>query len=194
MIKPLLYAVVPLIFDSLGVIVFAVLMAMNVNLIVATTTGAAVACAVVGWELVRRRPVAAMQWLSLAMVLFAAGATLLTHDPRFVMVKPSAIYLVVGVAMMRRGWMNRYVPPEELPTVEDLMTRFGYIWAGLMFLTCVSNLVVALVFTPWWAIFVAVFPVASKLILFAFQFVFVRGASARRSRSIVTIPVSRNAP
>ena len=131
MIKPLLYAAGPLVFDSLGVIVFAVLMAMKVDVIVATAAGAAVACAVVGWEIVRRRPVAALQWLSLGLVLVSAGATVLTHDPRFVMAKPTVIYALVGSAMLRRGWMNRYVPPEELAVVEDLMTRFGYAWAGL---------------------------------------------------------------
>lgn len=190
MMKQLLYAVVPLPFDSLGVIVFAVLMALHVDLVLATLAGAAVASALVAWELVRRRPVPAMQWLSLVMVVLSAGATLATHDPRFVMAKPSVIYAVIGVAMLRRGWMNRYVPPEELRGVEDLMTAFGYVWAGLMFLTGAANLVVALAFTPWWPTFLAVFPVVSKLSLFGFQFVFVRFFAVRRSRAIAAAVVA----
>jgi len=182
--RQLLYAVVPLIFDSLGVIVFAVLMAANVDLIIATAAGAVTAVAVVAWEALRRRPVAAVQWLSLGLVFVSAAATLMTHDPRFVMVKPSVVYALVGAAMMRRGWMNRYVPPELLAGVEDLMTRFGYIWAALMFLTGIANLVVALLFTAWWATFLAAFPLASKLALFAFQFVFVRTIGNLRSRRI----------
>jgi len=186
MIKPLLYAAGPLVFDSLGVIVFAVLMAMKVDLILATAAGAAIACAVVSWEIVRRRAVAALQWLSLGLVLVSAAATLLTHDPRFVMAKPTVIYALVGAAMLRRGWMNRYVPPEELAVVEDVMTRFGYVWAGLMFLTGAANLVVALAFTPWWPAFLGVFPIASKLTLFGFQFVVVRLIGAARSRRPTT--------
>jgi intracellular septation protein len=185
--RQLLYAVVPLAFDSLGVIVFAVLMAAHAELIVATAAGAAVAIAVVGWELVRRRPVAAVQWLSLGLVIVSAAATLVTHDPRFVMVKPTIVYALVGAAMMRRGWMNRYVAPEHLASVQDLMTRFGYIWAALMFLTGVANLVVALVFTAWWPTFLAVFPLASKLVLFAFQFVLVRTIGNLRSQRIAVV-------
>lgn len=183
MFKQLIYAVAPLLFDSLGVIVFAVMLAMHVDLVVATGVAAAIACAVVGWELVRRRSVAAMQWLSLVMVILSAGATLVTHDPRFVMVKPTVIYAVIGVAMLRRGWMNRYVPPDRLAVVEDLMTRFGYVWAGMMFLTGALNLVVAVAFTAWWPTFIAVFPLVSKLGLFAVQFSIVRLIGKKRSLS-----------
>ncbi len=150
---------------------------------VATGVAAAIACAVVAWELVRRRSVAAMQWLSLVMVVVSAGATLMTHDPRFVMVKPTVIYAVIGAAMLRRGWMNRYVPPDRLAVVEDLMTRFGYVWAGLMFLTGALNLVVAVAFTAWWPSFIAVFPLVSKLGLFAVQFSVVRRIGLKRARS-----------
>jgi len=184
MIKPLLYAAGPLVFDSLGVIVFAVLTAMKIDLFVATAAGAAVACTVVGWEMIRRRRVAALQWLSFALVMVSAGAAMLTHDPRFVMVKPTVIYVVVGAAMMRKGWMNRYVSPEELALVEDLMTSFGYVWAGLMFLTGGANLVVALAFTPWWPAFIGAFPLGSKLALFALQFTVVRFISEARSRRL----------
>jgi len=184
--RQLLFAVGPLVLDSLGIIVFAVLMAMKVDVIIATAIAAAVACAVVGWEIVRRRPVQAMQWLSLALVVVSAGATMLTHDPRFVMAKPTVLYAVIGTAMLKRGWMNRYVPPDELPVVEDLMTRFGFVWAGLMFLTGAANLVIAVAFTNLWLSFLAVFPLASKLALFGFQFAFVRVAAQSRIRRVAT--------
>ena len=183
MVKQLLYAIVPLLFDSLGVIVFAVLIALKVDLVLATAAGAAVACAVVAWELVHRRRVAALQWLSLIMVVLSAGATLATHDPRFVMAKPTVIYAVIGAAMLRRGWMNRYVPPARLALVEDLMTRFGYVWSGMMFVTGALNLVVAVAFTVWWPTFIAVFPLVSKLGLFAVQFAIVRFIGLRRARA-----------
>ena len=183
MVKQLLYAIVPLLFDSLGVIVFAVLIALKVDLVLATAAGAAVACAVVAWELVHRRRVAALQWLSLIMVVLSAGATLATHDPRFVMAKPTVIYAVIGAAMLRRGWMNRYVPPARLALVEDLMTRFGYVWSGMMFVTGALNLVVAVAFTVWWPTFIAVFPLVSKLGLFAVQFAIVRFIGQMRARA-----------
>jgi intracellular septation protein len=183
-VKQLLFAIGPLALDSLGIIVFAVLMAMKLDVIVATAVAAAVACAVVGWEIARRRPVQAMQWLSLILVVVSAAATMVTHDPRFVMAKPTVLYAVIGAAMLKRGWMNRYVPPDELAIVEDLMTRFGFVWAGLMFLTGVANLVVAVVFTSLWPAFLAIFPLASKLTLFGFQFLLVRVLAHRRTREL----------
>ena len=68
---------------------------------------------------------ASLQWISLAMVLVSTAATIYTLDPRYVMAKPSVVYAMIGSAMLRRGWMNRYIPPENLPLVGDLMTCFG---------------------------------------------------------------------
>ena len=36
---------------------------------------------------------------------------LLTDDPRFVMLKPTLIYCIVGTVMLKPGWMTRYLPP-----------------------------------------------------------------------------------
>jgi intracellular septation protein len=49
------------------------------------------------WEFARKRPMGTMQWMSLFLVVSFGGITLLTNDPRFVMIKPSLIYKVVGV-------------------------------------------------------------------------------------------------
>jgi intracellular septation protein len=174
----------PLIVDSLGVIVFAALTAMHVDFRVAVCFGVVTAIGVVGWNVVRHRPVAPLQWISLALVLISAAATFLTNDPRFVMAKPSVIYTIVGAFLLRRGWMNRYVPAQFLPLVEDRMTAFGYVWAGLMFLTAAANLVVALAFTANWPAFIAIFPISTKIALFAVQYVSIRAAIRARLESL----------
>jgi intracellular septation protein len=164
----------PLLHDSLGVIVFAALTASHVGLPIAAGFGVATAVLVVAWTLVRGGNVAPLQWVSLALVAISAIATLLTNDPRFVMAKPSVVYAIVGVFLLRRGWMNRYVPAEFLPLVEARMTAFGYVWAGLMFLTAAGNLIVVLAFTDAWPLFIAVFPLGSKTVLFGVQYLSVR--------------------
>ncbi len=165
--KTLLYALGPMLFDSLGVLVFAVLLVAGAGIVPATIAGTVVALAVVGYELARGKKVAALQWISLASVLFTAAATLFTGDPRFVMAKPTIVYLIVGAVMLRRGWLNRYIPPEQLAIVGDVMDRFGMIWAALMFTSAGLNLVIALFFTAWWPLFIGIFPLASKFGLFA---------------------------
>jgi intracellular septation protein len=165
--KTLLYALGPMLFDSLGVLVFAVLLVTGADIVIATIAGTIVALAVVGYELARGRKVAALQWISLASVLLTAAATLFTGDPRFVMAKPTIVYLVVGTVMLRRGWLNRYILPEQLALVGDVMDRFGMIWAALMFASAGLNLVIAVFFTAWWPLFIGIFPLASKFTLFA---------------------------
>lgn len=183
--RTLLYAVGPMIFDSLGIIVFAVLLALGADIVVATIAGTAVAVAVVGYGLARGHKIAALQWISLASVLLTAGATLFTGDPRFVMAKPTIVYLIVGTVMLRRGWLDRYIPPEQKALVGDVMDRFGMIWSALMFLSAGLNLIVAVFFTPWWPLFIAVFPLASKFGLFAIHIavVHVIGQARLRRRS-----------
>ena len=165
--KTLLYAIGPMLFDSLGVLVFAVLLAAGAGIVPAVVAGTVGAVAVIGYELVRGHRIAALQWISLASVLFTAAATLLTGDPRFVMAKPTIVYLIVGSVMLRRGWLNRYILPEQLALVGDVMDWFGMIWAALMFVSAGLNLVVAIFFTAWWPLFIGIFPLASKFGLFA---------------------------
>ena len=180
--KTLLYAIGPMLFDSLGVLVFAELLAAGAGIVPAVVAGTVVAVAVIGYELVRGRQIAALQWISLASVLFTAAATLLTGDPRFVMAKPTIVYLIVGSVMLRKGWLNRYIPPEQLAIVGDVMDRFGMIWAALMFASAGLNLIVAIFFTGWWPLFIGIFPLASKFGLFAVHIMVVHFIGQARLR------------
>lgn len=180
--RTLFYAIGPMLFDSLGIIVFAILLASGAGIVPATVAGTVVAVAVVGYELTRGRAVAALQWISLASVLFTAAATLLTGDPRFVMAKPTIVYLIVGTVMLRKGWLNRYIPPAQLAIVGDVMDRFGMIWSGMMFASAALNLIVALFFTAWWPLFIGVFPLASKFGLFAVHIAVVHYVTQARLR------------
>jgi intracellular septation protein len=92
--------------------------------------GMALGAAQVGWEFARGKPIDVMQWMSLFLVLASGTAALITANPRFVMLKPTIIYCVVGVVMLRRGWMNRYLPPAAVQWVPDIAIIFGYAWPG----------------------------------------------------------------
>jgi intracellular septation protein A len=176
------YAARPIIIDSLGVIFFAALVALGMNPAQAAAIGVATTVGHVAILKFLRRPVAPLQWMSLVLVLVAGLATYATNDPRFVMVKPSLVYAIIGVVMLKPGWMLRYIPPVAKAHVEDVATRFGYVWAGLFFATGAANLVVAIAFTEWWPAFVATVPLTSKILLFAIQFAFTRRIARARIR------------
>jgi intracellular septation protein A len=101
------------------------------------------------------------------------------------MIKPTVVYLTIGAAMMQRGWMERYMPPEGrafIPT--RVIVGWGYVWAGLMFLTATANLVIAVALGHQaWALFVGAFPLASKLVLFAINYLSIRQVAMRNHRA-----------
>ncbi len=147
-----------LLLDMASTVFFLVVFLLSKNIPLAVALGVALGVAQIGWEFVRKRPIDTMQWLSLFLVAGAGTATLITNDPRFVMVKPSLIYLVVGVVMLKPGWMNRYLPPVAKELVPDLAFIFGFVWSGLMFFSAALNVIVALNFSVvTWASFMSVY-------------------------------------
>lgn len=180
-----------LLLDLASTVFFLVVFLLSKNIPLAVALGVALGVAQIGWEFVRKRPIDTMQWLSLFLVVGAGTATLITNDPRFVMVKPSLIYLVVGVVMLKPGWMNRYLPPVAKELVPDLAFIFGFIWSGLMFFSAALNLIVALNFSVvTWASFMSVYGIVSKLGLFLIQYATMRYIGIRRRRATPTPAVT----
>jgi intracellular septation protein A len=176
----LLYAARPLISDFLPTIVFAVLVAMKVDVGIATGAALLVGIAQVAIQRLLKRKVELLQWASLGLVVVFGTLGILTSDPRFLMAKPTIIYLAVGAVMLKRGWMLRYMPPIAREHGEPMMIAFGYVWAALMAMTALANLFVAVVLPNRWPAFVAVVPLASKVTLFAVQYAMVRVHVRRR--------------
>jgi intracellular septation protein A len=178
-----------LLLDMASTVFFLVVFLLTKNIPLAVVLGVALGVAQIGWEFVRKRPIDTMQWMSLFLVVGAGAATLLTNDPRFVMVKPSLIYLVVGVVMLKPGWMNRYLPPLAKELVPDIAFIFGFVWSGLMFFSAALNLIVALNFSVvTWASFMSIYGVVSKLGLFLIQYATMRYIGIRRRRRAMPTP------
>lgn len=185
---PLIYAARPLVLDFLATIVFLILVALKVDPAIAATVAIAIGVGQVAVLKMMKRPIAPLQWLGLGLVLVFGTASLLTHDMRFLMVKPTIVYLLVGAFMLKRGWMLRYMPPIAAGRGEDVMVVFGYVWAGLMFVSGIANAVVAVAFTDHWVAFMAVFPMASKIALFAIQYLTMRFVVRRRIMAAREVP------
>ena len=179
----LLHAARPLANDLFSSLLFAALMALGVDARIATLIAMGVGLAhVILWKLLRK-PVAPMQWASLALVLTFGTLGLFLHDARFLMAKPTVIYLILTAMMLKPGWMLRYMPPVSVGHGEQAMIMFGYVWAGLMAVTGAANLVIAVQFPQLWPAFLAIFPTASKLGLFAVQYAFMRRITIRSLRA-----------
>jgi len=82
--------------------------------------------------------------------------------------------------MLKRGWMNRYLPPRAAPVL-DVATTFGYVWAGLMFASALLNIALALSLdAKTWAAVMSGWGVASKVGLFLIQYATMTAIGRRR--------------
>lgn len=125
-----------------------------------------------------------MTYASLALVIVLGSATLLTHDPRFVLAKPSIAHFAIGAIMLKRGWMLRYMPPRVVETIPEYVTIAGYAWAALMFALGLSTIAAALSGDlKLWAIYVSVVLMGAKVAAFAVQYVVFRILVTNRIRA-----------
>ena len=173
-----------LIVDMASTIFFLVVFSLTKNVILSVALGMALGIVEIAWERWRGRPIDTMQWMSLFLVLASGAATLITHNPKFILFKPSAIYIIVAIVMLRPGWMNRYLPEQAIELVPDIGVIYGFVWSGLMVVTAILNVVVALRFTlAQWAAIMSAWAIGSKVALFLIQYASMRFIGGRRWRA-----------
>jgi intracellular septation protein len=174
-----------LLIDLASTIFFLILFLFTQNTVLSVALATALGVAQIAIPLIRREPVYTLEWLSLFLVVAAGTATIATDDPRVMLFKPSVIYAVVGIVMLKAGWIIRYLPAIVRQMAPDAATIVGYTWAGLMFLTAAVNAVVALTSSVHtWAMFMLIFGMVSKTVVFIVGFVAIKFTIRRRVRAM----------
>ena len=85
--------------------------------------------------------------------------------------------------MLKRGWMNRYLPPIAIELVPDIAVILGYVWSGLMFFSAALNVIVALNFSVvTWSATMSIYGIVSKAALFLIGYATMRIVGRRRYR------------
>jgi intracellular septation protein len=170
--------------DFLSTIVFLVIYLATDNVLLATGVAIAGAVAQVIYSRIKGQPLSFMTWASLGLVIVLGSATLMTNDPRFVLAKPAIGHLAVGVIMLKRGWMLRYMPAIVSETVPEYVTVAGYAWAALMFLLAAGTIGVAMTGDmKLWTFYVTVVLLGAKIAAFAIQYVAFRILVTSRLRA-----------
>ena len=93
-----------------------------------------------------------MQWVSLALILVLGGLTLVLHDKRFIMWKPTVLYWLLGAGFLISDLAFRKNPIKammgkqiELP--ERLWAKLTFAWSGFFAFMGALNLFVAFNFS-----------------------------------------------
>ena len=170
--------------DFFSTILFLAIYLATDNVLLATGVAIAGAIAQVIYARVKGQPLSYMSYASLALVIVLGSATLLTHDPRFVLAKPAIGHFAIGAIMLKRGWMLRYLPPIVTETIPEYVTFAGYAWAALMFVLGAGTIGVAMTGDmKLWTFYVTVVLVGAKLAAFAVQYVAFRLLVGSRLRA-----------
>jgi intracellular septation protein len=170
--------------DFFSTILFLAIYLTTDNVVLATGVAIAGAIAQVIYSRVKGKPLGYMTYASLALVIVLGSATLLTHDPRFVLAKPAIGHFAIGAIMLKRGWLLRYLPPIVTETIPEYVTVAGYAWAALMFALGAGTIGVALTGDmKLWTFYVTVVLVGAKFAAFAIQYVAFRLLIGSRIRA-----------
>ena len=183
--KDFLDAAKLLVLDLASTLFFLIVFLLTHNTILSVGLGIALGAAQIAVQWLRRRPIHMMAWLGLFLVVTAGSATLVTDDPRFVLFKPRVIYVIAGVAMLKAGWINRYLPEIVQAVASDVAMFVGFAWAGLMFVSAAVNAYVTLALAvSRWAVIMPVFGIVSKAVVFVAGFLALRRTTRRRTRAM----------
>ena len=170
--------------DFLSTIVFLAVYLATDNVVLATSVAIAGAVGQVIYARVKGNPLGYMTYASLALVIVLGSATLLTHDPRFVLAKPAIGHFAIGAIMLKRGWLLRYLPAIVTDNIPEYVTVAGYAWAALMFALGAGTIGVALTGDmKLWTFYVTVVLIGAKVAAFAIQYVAFRLLIGSRLRA-----------
>lgn len=165
-------AVRPIVRDFLSTIVFVSLVWISDDIVLATAFGVGVGILQTIWMLARSKPIAMLQWLSLGLVLVLGSTTILTHNGIFFKLKSSIIALVLAAVLMRRRWLEPYLPPIIVRCLDAFtIARAARTWAILMVAIALANAVVAFTCSNrQWAFFIVSVPALSYIVTLALQY------------------------
>ena len=170
--------------DFFSTILFIAIYLITDDVLLATGVAIAGAIAQVIYSRIKGKELGYMTWASLALVIVLGSATLLTHDPRFVLAKPAIGHFAIGVIMLKRGWMLRYMPAIVTQTIPEYVTFAGYAWAALCFALGAGTIGVAMTGDmKLWTFYVTVVLVGAKIAAFAIQYIAFRVLVGSRIRA-----------
>ena len=113
-------------------------------------TGVAIAASFVqiGWVMARGKKVEPMMWISLAIIVFFGGATLLLHNETFIKWKPTVLYWLFAVILLGGAWLFkknfiRVMMEKQVNLPDSVWNNLNLSWSAFFVVMGVANLYVA---------------------------------------------------
>jgi intracellular septation protein len=102
----------------------------------------------VSWQMLRRKKVDTMLWISVAVIVVFGGATIWLHDETFIKWKPSILYwlfgsILLGGRLLAGRNLLRAVLGEQLVLPAAVWERLLWVWIAFFATIGAVNLIVA---------------------------------------------------
>ena len=111
-------------------------------MIAATTVAVIVGIAQAALTFWKHRKLDTMQWVSLILIVFFGGATILLKDNRFIMWKPTVLFWIGAIVMLFSHLAGKNglkaVMGKEMQLPDFVWTRLTYAWIGFLIFTSLS--------------------------------------------------------
>jgi intracellular septation protein len=117
-------------------------------ILVATAVAIVASLLQVGWQLLRKKKVDAMLWISVAVIVVFGGATIWLHDETFIKWKPSILYWLFGTLLLggrlvfHRNLLRSVLGP-QLAVPDAVWERLLWLWIAFFAAIGAVNLAVA---------------------------------------------------
>jgi intracellular septation protein len=139
-------------FDLFPVILFFGAYVATDDIYVATAVAIVASIVQVAYVWIKHRKVDTMLWVSFAVILVMGTLTLVLHDKRFIMWKPTLLYwvLAIGCIVSMLGFKKNPIKAlmgKQLQLPPKVWTKLNWSWAGFCVFMGVLNLYVAFNFS-----------------------------------------------
>lgn len=159
-------------FESLPLVVFFLTYYFTKNLYMATAT-----CIVISWVnllicKIKFKKISKNIWISTLLITLLGGLTILLHNKTFVMLKPTALFWILGFSLLISQLMGKngikLMLQKEIYLPDRVWNIFGLLWSIFFILMGFINLFVAFNFSEYVWVKYKVFGSLTLTICFTF--------------------------
>lgn len=137
--------------DLIAVILFFVTYTLTKNIVWATGVALVIGVLQAAFVWIKYKKLDTMQWVSLILIVVFGGATILLHDARFIMWKPTLLFwfgaLALGISHIMNKNGLKAIMGKEITLTDGVWRKLTFAWVGFLLLMGLANIAVAYTFS-----------------------------------------------
>lgn len=137
--------------DLIAIILFFITYSITKNIFWATSVALIIGILQAVFTWLKYKKLDTMQWISLILIVVFGGATILLHDARFIMWKPTLFFWIAAIAlaisqMMKKNGIKAIIG-KEINIPDEKWRVLTLMWIVFLLFMGLINIVIAYTFT-----------------------------------------------